>query len=494
MSKVTKDFRNDSEEKTMKILVLNGSPKGQYSVTLQTINYLQRLCPKHEFEILHVGQQIKALEKDFTPAAEAMKKARLIIFSYPVYTFIAPYQLHRFIELLKESGVSLEEKFVTQLTTSKHFYDVTAHRYIQDNCQDMGMKFIRGLSADMDDLLKEKGQKDAKEFLRFVFWSMKNDVYEPIPVKSEKNVEVKPVTVWDLEEGERTIQAEISAARIGDNADMTNSNNDENMMSEGKQGDVVIVTDCEKDNVQLQNMIQRFQKVFSRKTRVVNIREYPFIGGCIGCFNCAVSGKCIYIDKFDDFLRNEIQNAEAIVYAFSIKDHSMGAAFKLYDDRQFCNGHRTVTMGMPFGYLVSGEYSKEMNLQMILEARAQVGGNFLAGVATDEVNPNESIDKMAASLNYALEHKYVPPQNFYGIGGMKIFRDLIWIMQGMMKADHKFYKAHGQYDFPQKQWPKSLAMYLVGAMIANSKIHSKMGNKMNEGMLMPYKKVLNELE
>lgn len=449
----------------MKILVLNGSPKGNYSVTLQTINYLQKICPKHEFEILHVGARIKALEKDFTPVKEVVDKARLIIFSYPVYTFVAPYQLHRFIELLKESGINMEGKFVTQVTTSKHFYDVTAHRYIQDNCQDMGMKVIRGLSADMDDLLTEKGQKEAKNFLKFVFWSMKNDIYEALPVKDEKNSEC-------IKMKEQEFNGKDSAKE--------------------KPGDVVIVTDCEKDNRQLQNMIARFQSVFSRKTRVVNIREYPFIGGCLGCFNCAVSGKCIYIDKFDDFLRNEIQTAESIVYAFTIKDHSMGAAFKLYDDRQFCNGHRTVTMGMPFGYLVSGAYSKEPNLQMILEARAQVGNNFLAGIATDEVNPDESIDKMAMSLEYALKNKYVPPQNFYGIGGMKIFRDLIWIMQGMMKADHKFYKQHGQYDFPQKEWPTMLKMYLVGGLIANPKVKAKMGNAMNEGMLMPYKKLLDD--
>ena len=62
----------------------------------------------------------------------------------------------------------------------------------------------------------------------------------------------------------------------------------------------------------------------------------------------------------------------------------MGASFKLYDDRQFCNGHRTVTMGMPMGYLISGNYREESNLQMIIEGRAQVGSNFLAGVATDE--------------------------------------------------------------------------------------------------------------
>ena len=153
----------------MKILVINGSPKGQYSITLQTINYLREVFAEHEFEILNAGAKIKALEKDFAPAVGAMKQADMLIFSYPVYTFIAPSQLHRFIELTKESGVDLRGKYATQLTTSKHFYDVTAHRYIQDNCQDLGMKYIRGLSADMDDLLKDKGQKEAEDRPRMYF-------------------------------------------------------------------------------------------------------------------------------------------------------------------------------------------------------------------------------------------------------------------------------------------------------------------------------------
>ena len=257
-----------------------------------------------------------------------------------------------------------------------------------------------------------------------------------------------------------------------------------------KPGDVVIVADILPEDTQLQAMVDRFRAKLSRKTRVVNIREYPFKGGCLGCFNCAVSGKCVYKDGFDDYLRNQIQRAESIVYAFSIRDHSMGARFKMYDDRQFCNGHRTVTIGMPVGYLISGNYGREMNLQTVLEARAQVGSNFLAGIATDEEAPDAAIDTLCKKLTYALDNKYLPPQNFYGIGGMKVFRDLIWVMQGMMRADHKFYKAHGQYDFPQKQWPRMLAMYAVGAMLANPKLKSKMGNKMNEGMIMPYQKAL----
>ena len=441
----------------MNILVLNGSPKGKYSITLQTINYLMQKYPDEKFEILNVGQKIRSWEKDFFAAAESLINADLIIFSYPVYTFIAPYQLHRFIELVKESGIDLSGKYATQLSTSKHFYDVTAHRYIQDNCCDLGMKYIRGLSADMDDLLTKKGQKEATDFFEYVSFCVKNDIYEKssVIVSEPKHI---PVTVPE---------------NSGD-----------------KQGDIVVLTNCKKDDIQLKNMIARFQAVMPRKTRVVNIGEYPFKGGCLGCLNCAVSGDCVYKDGFDDFLRNNIQSAQAIVIAFSIKDHSMGASFKLYDDRQFCNGHRAVTMGMPMGYLISGNYADEFNLQMIVEGRAQVGGNFLAGIATDENDPCAEIDKLASSLEYALNANYVPPQNFYGVGGTKIFRDLIWLMQGMMKADHKFYKSHGQYDFPQKQRGKMLAMYLVGSMASSKKLKSKMGNMMNEGMLMPYNKVL----
>ncbi|MBR3874903.1 MAG: NAD(P)H-dependent oxidoreductase [Clostridia bacterium] len=446
----------------MRILIVNGSPKGTYSITLHTALYLQALHPDHQFEVLHAGQRIKALEKDFSPALKAIEQADLVLFSYPVYTFIAPAQLHRFIELMKEHKAEVRGKYMTQISTSKHFYDVTAHNYIRDNCQDMGMKVLRGLSADMDDLTTEKGRKEAEMFFTHICWQMEKGFAEPVLAVGPqgRRVEVTPVT---------------DAA-----AD--------------KPGDVVIVADLREDDAQLAAMIDRFCAVLPLKTRVINLQDVPFKGGCLGCFNCAADGKCVYKDGFDSFLRDEIQTAQAIVYAFTIRDHSMGARFKLYDDRQFCNGHRTVTMGMPFGYLISGEYSVETNLQTILEARAQVGGNPLVGVATDETDPDGEIDRMAEELTYALETKLSQPQNFYGIGGMKIFRDLIYQMRGMMKADHRFYKEHGQYDFPQKNKGTILKMYLVGALISSPKIRGKIGNQMNEGMIMPYRKVLEQLK
>ena len=442
----------------MKICVINGSPKGKYSVTLQTLLFLEKKFKDHTFDVVNVGQQIRMIEKDMSPVIEKLHSADLIVFSYPVYTFIAPSQLHRFIELIKEKNVSLEGKFVTQISTSKHFYDVTAHMYIEENCYDLKMKYIKGLSLDMEDLLDKNKQQDIINFFEFVITSINNDVYESIPFKEEKNI---PLYVPQFEEVDK------------------------------KEGhEVVLVADLLEEDINLKNMIEDFKRIFPYKIRMVNIREFPFTGGCLGCFNCATDGKCIYKDGFDSFLRDNIQTGDAIVVAFTIKDHSMGARFKMYDDRQFCNGHRTVTEKMPFAYIINGDYLSEHNLRTIVDARAEVGGNYLAGVGYDK----DTLLQTSKKLVYAIENKLNMPRNFYGVGGMKIFRDLIWVMRGIMKADHKFYKKHGVYDFPQKQRGRMMLMCMLGSLMRNKKVKSKMGNMFNEGMLMPYKKVLDKIE
>lgn len=424
----------------MNILVIVGSPKGKDSITLHTCLYLEKHFPELHFDFIYPGQRIKALEKDFSPALDAIRKADVLLFCYPVYTFLVPYQLHRFIELMKASGEDFSGKAATQVTTSKHFYDITAHRFVRDNCADMGLCFLDGLSADMDDILKDSGRKQARDWMNFVRWQMGSSG------SPERSNDRKAVVVADLEPGD----------------------------------------------ARLKEMVDRFVAVFPYPCDVINIREFPFQGGCLSCFSCAATGKCVYKDGFDDFLRNTIHKHDAIIYAFRIQDHSMGSRFKLYDDRQFCNGHRTVTMGTPFGYLVEGAYSKEENLRLLLEARAQVGGNFLAGVATDEGDLETAINQLSATLAYAMETRYTPPQNFLGVGGMKIFRDLIYMMRGLMRADHRFFQSHGQYDFPQKQWKTSWKMYLVGWLMRNKKLKAKAGSKFTEGMVGPYRKAIEE--
>lgn len=445
----------------MKILVLNASPKGKNSVTVQTAFYLQALHPEHTFTVLPVGQRIRSYEKDFSPLRTELESAQLILFCYPVYTFIAPYQLHRLIELMKADGVNLSGKFASQITTSKHFYDVTAHKYIEENCFDLGMKVIRGLSADMDDLLSEKGRREARNYFDQLMFSCAHHCFVTPPVKAP-------------ERNKGIYQHRIASS------------------SKTSEKDVVIVTNCAEEDENLQNMVADFQAALPYESRVINLRTFAFSGGCLGCFGCAVSGKCVHKDGFDVFLRTSIQNADALVYAFTISDHYTHSSMKCYDDRQFCNGHRTVTQGMPIAYLISGDYRYESNLRMILEARSEVGGNYLCGVATDEGDTSAEIRALADQLCFALEKKLTRPANFYGVGGMKIFRDLIYTMQGLMKADHKFYKAHGIYDFPQKQKKRILQMKLVGALMQIPSVQKKLKGQMNRYIIAPYEKVVSQ--
>ena len=266
----------------MRIAVVNGSPKGKYSITLQTVLYLEKKYPDHNFYIINAGQSIKALEKDFSDVKKLLENSDAVLFSYPVYTFLAPSQLHRFIELVKLNGVDLKNKYATQITTSKHFYDVTAHKYVEENVLDLGMRYVRGLSADMDDLLTEKGRVDAEKFFDRFLWSVKEGVY----ISSDKTENVY-------------VPAEISDVK--------------EITDDKKQDkDIVIITDCTDESSGLAKMTEYFRAVFPYKARIVNISEYPLAGGCLGCFRCAVSEKCVYKDGFDSFLREKIQTADAI--------------------------------------------------------------------------------------------------------------------------------------------------------------------------------------
>lgn len=321
----------------MKVLIINGSPKGEYSITLHTALFLEKKFPQCKFEIIHVGKKIKSFEKDMSHAIKSFAEAELVVFSYPVYTFLVPAQLHRFMELLHESGISFKGKYATQISTSKHFYDTTAHEFMRENLTDLGFTVIEGLSADMEDLPTEKGQNEAFKFFEYVLWQIKGAEHKIINTNKR----------------------------------------------------VVVVTDCEDDNEGLRKKINLFIDLIGAPVDIVNILKFPFKGSCQGCFNCAATGECIYKDGFTDLLRNDIHKHDAIVYAFTIRNHSMGSRFKMYDDRQFCNGHRTVTMGTPFGYIIEGDINAEPNLKKVLVARAQVGGNFLAGLACNDSEVKE---------------------------------------------------------------------------------------------------------
>ena len=59
-----------------------------------------------------------------------------------------------------------------------------------------------------------------------------------------------------------------------------------------------------------------------------------------------------------------------------------------------------------------------------------------------------------------------------------------------MREDHRFYKEHGFYDFPNKKRGKIAAMYLAGTLLGNPKLMKKSKITMSDGMLKAYRRVI----
>ncbi|MFA5416622.1 MAG: NAD(P)H-dependent oxidoreductase, partial [Methanoregula sp.] len=140
----------------MKIIVLNGSPKGDISVTMQYVAYMQKKFPSHDYQILHVAQDIRKIEKDrgvFDRIMDAVRSADLVIWAFPLYFLLVPSQYKRFIELVFERSTqeAFSEKYTASLSTSIHFFDQIAHNYVHAVCDDLGMRYCGFYSADMMD-------------------------------------------------------------------------------------------------------------------------------------------------------------------------------------------------------------------------------------------------------------------------------------------------------------------------------------------------------
>ncbi len=58
----------------MKIVVLNGSPKGMVSVTMQYVLWLRKTFPTHEFTILSVCHDLRRLEDDERAFGEVLRQ------------------------------------------------------------------------------------------------------------------------------------------------------------------------------------------------------------------------------------------------------------------------------------------------------------------------------------------------------------------------------------------------------------------------------------
>ncbi len=460
----------------MKIAVLNGSPKGDLSVTMQYVNFIQKKFPRHELKILNIASQMKGIEKDAKAFQEMMDEVRSsdgVLWAFPLYVFLVSSQYKRFIELIWEKKMEdvFKNKYTAVLTTSIHFFDHTAHNYMRAICDDLEMKFGGLFSAGMYDLLEQKEREKLIAFAETFFQAI-----------------------------EANIQTSKSFQPLAHrNFDYIPGNAEEKIKTDKK---VIVLTDCRDPKTNLGRMIERLKSSFQNGIEISNLHDLDIKGGCLGCLQCGYKYECVYTDKdeFVQFYNTRLRTADILIFAGTIQDRYLSSRWKLFFDRSFFNTHTPSFTGKQIGFIISGPFGQIPNLRQIFEGYVEWQQANLVDFITDEYGDSPQID--AALQNFARhlisfsEKGYIKPRTFLGVGGMKIFRDDIWgKLRFPFQADHQFYRRNGVYDFPQRDYKTrmmvTLLMLLTKIPTMRKEIYRK---RMKEEMVKPLQKLIQRMD
>ena len=452
----------------MKIAVLNGSPKGMNSVTMQYMKYLENRFTEHSFSYLTVAGRIGVLERRPEELAEAIKEVSgsdLVFWAFPLYYMLCCSQYKRFIELLFEEGKDTFRGIpAAALTTSIKFYDHTAHNYIRGICSDLGMPFCGGYSAESSDLFKEEERHRLRGFFKSVIERVENGRF--------------------LQDTGRTADPELLKYCPGDA---------EPVPTDGKW---LVLADLKGSGDNLRNMVNRFMGASGNRAELMDISRIDF-KPCTGCCRCAPDNVCMFgEDNYVKLHRDRVMRADVIVIAGEIRDRYLSSIWKRFFDRSFYMGHTPSLKGKQAGFLISGSLSSRQNLKEILVSWAEFQGMGMADIVTDEAPCSEeldtAIDSMVESLESSRASGYIPPETFRHVGGAKLFRDYIWgELRPLFQADHRYYRKNGLYDFPQKSFRTRIMNLLLPPILKFPPVKRKMLEKMPGAMTMRFRKIVS---
>jgi multimeric flavodoxin WrbA len=462
------------EHTIMKITVLNGSPKGQASVTVQYVHFLQLKFPDVEFKILDVAQKIKKLEEDkeaFQNVIEEVSTSDAVLWAFPLYYLLVSSQYKRFIELIhkRESIFAFRGKPAAVLSTSINYFDHTAHNYMNAICDDLQMKFMDFYSAEMNDLLKPRERQRLKLFGEAFILAIK----EGAPAIRNNS----PLIASTFAYQPRALKQ---------------------VETYGKK--VLIVADDIDQNTNLRFMVENLQKTFLPAAELVQIKDVDIKGGCLGCVQCGMDNSCIYHGKdgFIDFFEQKVKTADILFFAGAIHDRYLSALWKCFFDRGFFNGHIPVLEGKQIGFIISGPFGQIHNLREILEAYVGSQRSNLVGFVSDDPGNSEEISEALQTLaNRSILYGklgYFKPPTFLQVGGKKLFRDAVWgRLRPVFQADHRYFKKHGYYNFPQKKYKWRLINNILILLTKIPPFRREFVRRTKSEMIRPFADTLEDI-
>lgn len=403
----------------MQIAVISGSPKGEQSVTLQYVQFLEQAFPDYTFTVVHAGKEIRTIERQeevWDGLLATVTESDGVLWATPVYVMLVPAQLKRFVELIDERNATevFSGKYTASLTTSIRFFDHTAHAYLHGVCDDLGMRYVGFCSAHMQDLEKEAFQEQL----------------------------------------------------------------------------ILFFSDF------LEAMVGELAACYGGSARVAHIRDAMMKGACQGCCRCAFENTCIYDDGFLAFWEKYVIAADILVLAGTVRDRFFSAAWKQFIDRSFFSGHVPAFAGKQVAYLVEGPLGHLATLREVLTSLVMTEKANLAGIVTNEPDPGEidaALHALAERSVRLSDRGYIAPVTFLAVAGHKIFRDEIWGgMRAIFKADDRYYRQHGLYDFPTRDYLQRIGTRVTALAMSIPSVRREVVKNMPAYMIEPLQKSIEK--
>lgn len=459
----------------MDIAVLNGSPKGKNSVTMQYVYYLQKVLPEHTFNIMDAAVQSRRMERDEDFQNEFLKQIRdsdVVLWAFPLYYLTVNSMYKRFIEtVFKNGGIeAFKGKYTASLSTSIHFFDHTAHNYINAVCNDLGMHYTGFFSAAMRDLM------DSEKRRALVLFAEKLLKYATEKLTVFKKFETLTVSEWKYTAGNK----EYTPLECSKKA--------------------VIIADMDPDKANIEGMVSRFAGFFESRPDIVNLRTLK-MGPCLGCLKCGFDNICAYEgrDDYIDMYRQKVLKADIVVFACAINDRYLSWRWQRYLERSFFRTHQPTLKGKQTAFIISGPLSGNSNITEILRGYCETMGANLAGIVTDEPGDNRTVDRMlynlAAETVEMAKKNIMMPVTFLGEGGRRIFRDEIWgSLRFVFQADHRYFKKSKMYDFPHKNVLFRIVNTIVVLVSRLPFLRRRIRQGMKDFMIRPYQRIIEKAQ
>lgn len=390
----------------MKIKVICGSPNSHKSITYHHILFLEKNFTNHSFEFLFINDKGQIPDQD--NIFESLALADFIIFTYPVHTMLVPYRMMLFMKSLLDDPRSklLIGKGACQFSTSNHYFDMTASKYMKACFETLKFNTLPGYMAQSEDLLDKGARQNIIAYFQQILYRLENKNYET-KVYSDDNISLYPFVY----EPQLTDHKEKSF--------------------------VTVVYNGESYSENLKNMILAFDNLMPNQIQLIDLSNIRLQRNTM---KARLRNIAFLKEEDKDSLlayEEKLNHSKVIIYASDIEDHWLNEKFKLFEDRIFSKEDNSESSEQALAFIFTGSLKNERALQEYIEIKSQTCFDAYLGYINNE-NPNIllEIESLIQRICNYINKPYKSSKNFFYFSSSKLFNNRnkdIWMKHMLIK-------------------------------------------------------------